>query len=207
MPRRAWETLLRDVVQGLRPPYTPESVRPWLQISKHGPWAPPRPGHYPTTRPRERYRAKGRPAAKGRGKAQGDGNTPTGTGAPGATHHRSKERTGGHRHRERERARATTLGKGEATRTVARANTHGEGTRRVGRTNTAPPFRTESTRASLPRGTHREAPMGHHHTRAQAPKAHHPKGARPPERAIAAETRQHRSRTLARPATTSPSTG
>ena len=30
MPQAAWEALLRDAVQGLRPPYTPQTLRQWL---------------------------------------------------------------------------------------------------------------------------------------------------------------------------------
>ena len=31
MPQAAWEALLRDGVQGLRPPYTPQALPEWLQ--------------------------------------------------------------------------------------------------------------------------------------------------------------------------------
>ena len=33
MPQAAWEALLRDEVQGLRPPYTPQALRQWLQAT------------------------------------------------------------------------------------------------------------------------------------------------------------------------------
>ena len=33
MPQAAWEALLRDAVQGLRPPYTPQALRQWLQAT------------------------------------------------------------------------------------------------------------------------------------------------------------------------------
>ena len=50
MPQAAWEALLRDAVQGLRRPYTPEALRWWLRQ------APPQPT---TTGPgRERARAR-----------------------------------------------------------------------------------------------------------------------------------------------------
>ena len=39
MPQAAWEALFRDAVQGLRLPYTPETVRWWLQTTGPRPWA------------------------------------------------------------------------------------------------------------------------------------------------------------------------
>ena len=38
MPQAAWEALLRDTVQGLRPPYTPETLRQWLQTTQPQAW-------------------------------------------------------------------------------------------------------------------------------------------------------------------------
>ena len=48
MPQAAWEALLRDAVQGLRPPYTPQALSQWLQATHPQAWAagapsPPRP--------------------------------------------------------------------------------------------------------------------------------------------------------------------
>ena len=173
MQQSAWEMLLRDAVQGLRIPYTRKpsagGCRP--PTPKHGRSAPARPHQHPSTGAPGRDGAKGRPPTKGQGKVQGEGNTPTRTAATGATHHRSEEPPRDHQHQERERAGATALAKGDRTRTVVNANTHGGGTRRTGRTDTAAPSRTESTHDSLPRDTHRKATMGHHRTRAQAPKA------------------------------------
>ena len=64
MPQAAWEALLRDAVQGLRPPYTPEALRQWLQATHPQTWAggapsPPRPSrhHHPRKR---RDKGKGR---------------------------------------------------------------------------------------------------------------------------------------------------
>ena len=54
MPQAAWEALLRDVVQGLRPPYTPQALRQWLQAThpRPGPSAPrPHPAPPATTTP------------------------------------------------------------------------------------------------------------------------------------------------------------
>ena len=39
MPQRAWEALLRDAVQGLRRPYTPETLRQWLHTTRPWAWA------------------------------------------------------------------------------------------------------------------------------------------------------------------------
>ena len=67
MPQAAWEALLRDAVQGLRPPYTPQALRQWLQATRAQAWAagapsPPRPSRHHHTR-------KGQD--KGKGRARG----------------------------------------------------------------------------------------------------------------------------------------
>ena len=64
MPQAAWEALLRDAVQGLRPPYTPQALRQWLQATHPQAWAagapsPPRPSRHCHTR-------KGQDKGKGR---------------------------------------------------------------------------------------------------------------------------------------------
>ena len=64
MPQAAWEALLRDAVQGLRPPYTPQALRQWLQATHPQAWAiddpsPPRPSRHHHTR-------KGKDKGKGR---------------------------------------------------------------------------------------------------------------------------------------------
>ena len=64
MPQAAWEALLRDAVQGLRPPYTPQGLRQWLQATHPKAWAvgapsPPRPSRHHHTR-------KGKDKGKGR---------------------------------------------------------------------------------------------------------------------------------------------
>ena len=53
MPQAAWEDLLRDGVQGLRPPYTPQALRQWLQATHPQAWAtgapsPARPSRHHT---------------------------------------------------------------------------------------------------------------------------------------------------------------
>ena len=67
MPQAAWEALLRDAVQGLHPPYTPQALRQWLQATHPQAWAtgapsPPRPSCHHHTR-------KGQD--KGKGRARG----------------------------------------------------------------------------------------------------------------------------------------
>ena len=63
MPQAAWEALLGDAIQGLRPPYTPQAHRQWLQATHCQAWAIgapcPRPHHYHT--------GKGKGTGKGRG--------------------------------------------------------------------------------------------------------------------------------------------
>ena len=70
MPQAAWEALLRDTVQGLRPPYTPQALRRWLQATHPQAWAtgapsPPRPSHHHHTR-------KGQDKGKGRARGTKD---------------------------------------------------------------------------------------------------------------------------------------
>ena len=70
MPRGAWETLLRDAVQGHCPaPHTPKTLRRSLQTTHPQAWAigaPQAPPHPTTTTPgRERARAK---EVQGKGK-------------------------------------------------------------------------------------------------------------------------------------------
>ena len=55
MPQVAWEALLRDAVQGLRPPYRPQALRQWLRATHPQAWAigapsPPRPSRHHHTR-------------------------------------------------------------------------------------------------------------------------------------------------------------
>ena len=61
LPQAAWEALLRDAVQGLRPPYTPQALRQWLQATQPQAWAigAPSPAHHHHTR-------KGKDEGKGR---------------------------------------------------------------------------------------------------------------------------------------------
>ena len=61
MPQAAWEALLRDTVQGLRPPYTLRTLRQWLQATHPQAWAigAPPPAHHHHT-------GKGKGTGKGR---------------------------------------------------------------------------------------------------------------------------------------------
>ena len=71
MPRRAWQFLVRDAVQGLRPPYTPETLRWWLQTIQPQAWAigilqaPPPPHHQGTGKGQGKGKARGKGARKG----------------------------------------------------------------------------------------------------------------------------------------------
>ena len=61
MPQAAWEALLRDAVQGLRPPYTPQALGQWLQATHPQAWAIGAPS--PT---RHHHTTKGKDKGKGR---------------------------------------------------------------------------------------------------------------------------------------------
>ena len=62
MPQAAWKALLRDVVQGLRRPHTPKTLRWWLQTSHPQAWAigAPQAAPHPTTTTPGRERARTR---------------------------------------------------------------------------------------------------------------------------------------------------
>ena len=64
MPQAAWEALLRDAVQGLRPPYTPQALRQWLQATQPQAWAVGAP--FPTRPSRHHHTRKGKDQGKGR---------------------------------------------------------------------------------------------------------------------------------------------
>ena len=64
MPQAAWEALLRDAVQGLHPPYTPQALRQWLQATNPQAWAIRAPSQ---SRPsRHHHTRKGKDKGKGR---------------------------------------------------------------------------------------------------------------------------------------------
>ena len=72
MPQVAWEALLRDAVQGLWPPYTPRTLRQWLQATHPQAWAsgaPPPPHHHHTGKGKGtgKGRARGREGHSGKG--------------------------------------------------------------------------------------------------------------------------------------------
>ena len=65
MPQAAREALLRDAVQGLRPPYTPQTLRQWLLATHPKVWASgarPPPHHHHT--------GKGKGTGKGRARGR-----------------------------------------------------------------------------------------------------------------------------------------
>ena len=68
MPQAAWEALLREAVQGLRPPYTPRTLPPWLQGTHPQAWAIGPPPH-----------------REGKGHGQGEGKGQRGTLRQGGT--------------------------------------------------------------------------------------------------------------------------
>ena len=61
MPQAAWEALLRDAVQGLRPPYTPQALRQCLQATHPQAWAIGAPSPH-----RHHHTGKGKDKGKGR---------------------------------------------------------------------------------------------------------------------------------------------
>ena len=66
MPQAAWEALLRDAVQGLCPPYTPQALRQWLQATHPQAWANRAPS--PPRTSRHHHSRKGKDKGKGRAK-------------------------------------------------------------------------------------------------------------------------------------------
>ena len=79
MPQAAWEALLRDAVQGLRPPYTPQALRQWLQATHPQAWAagvpsPPRPScHHHTRMGQDKGKGRARGTKEHSGKRAGKG--------------------------------------------------------------------------------------------------------------------------------------
>ena len=71
MLQAAWSALLRDAVQGIRLPYTPENLRRWLQTSHPQAWAISAPQAPPPTPPP--------PHREGKGHRQGEGEEREGT--------------------------------------------------------------------------------------------------------------------------------
>ena len=64
LPQAAGEALLRDAVQGLRPPYTPQALCQWLQATHPKAWAVSAPS--PTRPSRHHHTRKGEHKGKGR---------------------------------------------------------------------------------------------------------------------------------------------
>ena len=71
MPQAAWEDLLRDAVQGLRRPHTPETLRRWLQTTHRQAWAIGAPQAAPPTPPPPHREGKGQGQGKGKGSEAG----------------------------------------------------------------------------------------------------------------------------------------
>ena len=66
-PQAAWEALLRDAVQGLRPPYTPQTHREWLQTTHSQVWAVGAPKGSPLNPPPPHREGKGHGQGEGKG--------------------------------------------------------------------------------------------------------------------------------------------
>ena len=63
MPQAAWEALLCDAVQGLRPPCTPQALRQCLQATHPQAWAigvPSPPRHQQTRRGKDKGKGRAR---------------------------------------------------------------------------------------------------------------------------------------------------
>ena len=75
MPQAAWEARRWGAVQGLRPPYTPRTLRLWLQAAQTQAWAigAPPPADLPP------------PHREGKGHGQGEGKKQRGTLRQGGT--------------------------------------------------------------------------------------------------------------------------
>ena len=121
MPQAAWEALLRDVVQGLRRHYAPETLRRWPQptdpqgMGHRRPAAPP---PHPTTTTPERERARAR-----EGQGKGNDTLARGEEGPKVTGRRPQGRgTGG----------GAARGQ-ETTNWQGRGRTSGRGTEEEGR--------------------------------------------------------------------------
>ena len=65
MPQAAWGALLRDVVQGLRRPYTPQALCQWLKATHPKAWAIGAPSP-----PRHHHTKQGEGQGQGEGKGQ-----------------------------------------------------------------------------------------------------------------------------------------
>ena len=71
MPQAAWEALLRHAVQGLRPPYTPETLRQWLQTTHPQTWAISAPQACPPPHQHHTRKEKGKGKARAKGAWRG----------------------------------------------------------------------------------------------------------------------------------------
>ena len=76
MPQAAWKALLRDAVHGLRPPYTPQALRQWLQATHPQTWAigaplPPHHHHIGKRKSTGKGRARNRKGHSGKGPRRG----------------------------------------------------------------------------------------------------------------------------------------
>ena len=143
MQQAAWEALLRDAVQGLRPPHTPKALRWWLQTTQPQAWAigdPQDPPHPTTTTPeRKRTQARGgqgtgrNTPARGRGGAQVNRQAPKGTG------HRGRHDTGARNHQRARKGKNQGPWRRERGRNSGQQGAHTGRACHNGGSSTAPP--------------------------------------------------------------------
>ena len=173
MPQKAWEAVLRDGVQGIRRPYTPETLRRWLQNTH--PRA--RAIGAPLTSPPPHLQHTGKGNGRREGPRQGGEERPKVTGRRSQGHGTGGNTTWGQR---------TTRGPPKTRKGKARGpDTGGEGTTMGTRTRTTKeghntpegPSLLHPPQASRQRETNKE----HGHTEAQGG---------PPRRRARAKTRR-----------------
>ena len=141
MPQAAWKALLRDAVQGLRPPYTSQTLRQWIQTTNARAWAIGEPPPHPTatTLGRERARARGGQGtgrdtpAREQGRAQSDRQASSGTG------HRERHNTGAGNHPWARKGKEQQSWRRERGHNRRHQGAQAGGASRNGGTSTAPP--------------------------------------------------------------------
>ena len=96
MPQAAWEALLRDAVHGLRPPYTPQALRQWLQATHPQGLGRRRPLSSPPLPPPPHQEGAGQ--GQGKGKGHQGGLRQEGTEALTGTGRRKRHHMGARNH-------------------------------------------------------------------------------------------------------------
>ena len=138
MPQVAWEALLGDAVQGLRPPHTPETLRRWLQTTHPQKWAigapqppPPPPQHHHTGKEKSKGKGRERTTRQGNEERPKVADSADRNRAPGATQHGGKKPSRGQEGEgpgavaQRERAQRRAPGGTHKKGTPQRKDQHG----------------------------------------------------------------------------------